>query len=193
MTPVRLLRRRLRLLTPLLPALLLLVSAGVLLVYMLGRENVAHRQHQAAHQALSQQRALESEAPALGLARDRLASIPGVGTDNATARLVWAQRLQQAARAQGLPEPVFTLHPASPLESAPELTGGGLQASRMHFLQPLTHERQLLELLDALDAAPGARQHPRGCRVARGRGEHPLEAECELDWLSQSAPAGARP
>jgi type II secretory pathway pseudopilin PulG len=184
------------------PALALLAAAAlgwVLVSY--AQENLRQTQERAATQARALQdarqrfqRSDEEKASILRyLPEYRTLQQQGfVGSEN---RLEWIEALRAADRKAGLDGVQFRIEPQEVFQhpAASGVIASRVRRSTMRLTLGLTHEVDLLEFLDALSAQNPGVFSVRECVLSGQPGDPAprranLQAECEIDWLSVSAP-----
>ena len=115
-----------------------------------------------------------------------------VGGEN---RLEWIEALRAADRKAGLDGVQFRIEPQEVFQhpAASGVIASRVRRSTMRLTLGLTHEVDLLEFLDALSAQNPGVFSVRACALSGQPGDPAprranLQAECEIDWLSVSAP-----
>lgn len=181
-------------------ALVLAAALGWLLV-VYAQGNLRHTQERTAAQARAlqdaRQRFQRSDEEKASILRylpeyQALQQQGFVGAEN---RLEWIEALRAADREAGLDGVQFKIDPQEKFQHP--ATSGVIAArvhrSTMRLTLGLTHEVDLIEFLDALSAQNPGIFSVRACVLSGQPGDPAprranLQAECEIDWLSVSAP-----
>lgn len=106
-------------------------------------------------------------------------------------RLAWVERLRAARESAGLEQIDYELRPRSPLPMPGQPQGRyALTASRMLINVEAIHAQHLINFLDRIALESSALVLVRNCDLKRQNdsavadGKPPLQARCELDWVT---------
>lgn len=100
-------------------------------------------------------------------------------------RLEWLELLKEVERTHGIPQIDYEFSPRQRLGLA-GTAASVFSYSRQRIKFSLRHEDEFLGILAKLRSSAQALLIIRSCRLSRAPGntDHPLSAECELDWVT---------
>lgn len=145
----------------------------------LAQARQAHRQVEQAIRQESRDAALREQGKAI------YQTLSKAGAIGAEKRLEWLELLKEVERIHDTPQITYEFSPRQRLGRSGTDTSIFF-SSRQRIKLSLRHEGEFLSILAKLRSSAQALLIIRSCRLSRvpGNAEHPLSAECELDWVT---------